>query len=136
MNNEKCTAKIRATIAHLEKTRDEFKALLDKWDRQDIKQSDSPFDCTLGEYIERKRSTHADKMRGIPLFTSFMKDEREISTEDSGYKSVKYFRDVPMEDFILIPKHRLLKYRLIGERSISVLKEMALKDGGLPHRSW
>jgi hypothetical protein len=140
MSDNKREARIRLLFKDLHKKLDDLKAVLTE-NENSLEQdfgipSDGPFDCTLGEYIERKRSTHGNKMKGLPFFTSFMNESREINTVDSGSESIKYFRDVPMNDFILIPACRLLKYRLLGKKSISVLKDMVLEDGGVPHRSW
>lgn len=138
MDKSDRTKRILALSESIQSKINELRDLLceDARSQKLVTYDNNPFDCTLGEYIKIKRSTHGDRMKGMSLFCSVMKKGWEIYPTDSGLENKVSFRDVPMEDFMLIPKSCLLKYRRVGEKSISVLKEIVLEDGGRPHSSW
>ena len=138
MSNTNRSDRIRALIESIQRKLDELKKILDEDEgRQSTKLLENdPFYYSFGGYIQKKKSTHGHKMKGLSLFSSFVNEGREINTEDSGSESIKLFCDIPMETLVNIPLHRLLKYRLLGRKSISVLKEMVLEDGRKPHESW
>jgi hypothetical protein len=138
MDKSDRTKRILALSESIQSKINELRDLLceDARSQKLVTHDNNPFNCNLGVYIGRKRLTHSYKIRGLPLFCSVMKKGWEIYPTDSGLENKVSFRDVPMKDFMLIPKSCLLKYRRVGEKSISVLKEIVLEDGGRPHSSW